>query len=35
MVKLGDFGISTVLNRTESKAESVVGAPYYLPPEII
>jgi len=35
MVKLGDFGIAKVLADTRSKAETVVGTPYYLSPEMI
>lgn len=34
-VKIGDFGVSRVLNSTLSKAKTVVGTPYYLSPEII
>ena len=34
-VKLGDFGIARVLNKTMEKARTVVGTPYYLSPEII
>mmetsp|Transcript_36440 Transcript_36440/g.27023 ORF Transcript_36440/g.27023 Transcript_36440/m.27023 type:complete len:180 (+) Transcript_36440:131-670(+) len=34
-VKLGDFGIARVLSNTRSMAKTVVGTPYYLPPEII
>lgn len=34
-MKLGDFGIARVLNRTQDKARTVVGTPYYLSPEII
>ncbi len=34
-LKLGDFGIARVLNRTQDKARTVVGTPYYLSPEII
>jgi len=34
-VKLGDFGIAKVLNKTTSKAKSFVGTPYYISPEII
>ena len=34
-VKLGDFGIARVLNKTMEKAKTVVGTPYYLSPEII
>ena len=35
MVKLGDFGIAKVLSNTKSKAQTIVGTPYYLSPEII
>lgn len=35
MIKLGDFGIARVLNRTAEKAKTMVGTPYYLSPEII
>ena len=35
LVKLGDFGIARVLSETRSKAQTVVGTPYYLSPEII
>ena len=34
-VKLGDFGIARILNKTMDKARTVVGTPYYLSPEII
>ena len=34
-VKLGDFGIAKVLAHTMDKANTVVGTPYYLSPEII
>ena len=33
--KLGDFGISKVLNGTKSKAQSTVGTPLYLSPELL
>lgn len=35
IVKLGDFGISRVLNTTLDKAKTLVGTPYYLAPEIV
>ena len=35
LVKLGDFGIAKVLNSTVEKAQTIVGTPYYLSPEII
>lgn len=31
-LKLGDFGIARVLNKTQDKARTVVGTPYYLSP---
>jgi NIMA (never in mitosis gene a)-related kinase len=34
-IKLGDFGIARVLNKTYEKAKTMVGTPYYLSPEII
>jgi NIMA (never in mitosis gene a)-related kinase len=34
-VKLGDFGIARVLNKTMEKAKTMVGTPYYISPEII
>ena len=34
VVKLGDFGISTVLNNTMAVAHTVCGTPYYFSPEI-
>ncbi|XP_068730773.1 serine/threonine-protein kinase Nek9-like isoform X4 [Montipora capricornis] len=35
LVKLGDFGIATVLKGSKEMAESVVGTPYYMSPEIV
>ena len=35
IVKLGDFGIAWVLNSTRENAQTVVGTPYYLSPEIV
>ena len=34
-IKLGDFGIARTLDRTSEMAESVVGSPLYLSPEIV
>lgn len=33
-VKLGDFGISRVLENTSANAMTVVGTPYYMSPEV-
>ncbi|XP_066280526.1 serine/threonine-protein kinase Nek9-like isoform X2 [Branchiostoma lanceolatum] len=35
LVKLGDFGISKILENTSKMAESYVGTPYYMSPELI
>ena len=32
--KIGDFGVSSVLKRTEDRAQSIAGTPYYLAPEL-
>merc|ERR1719221_2152630 len=34
MIKLGDFGISTVLEGTADAAVTMVGTPYYMSPEV-
>jgi NIMA (never in mitosis gene a)-related kinase 1/4/5 len=34
-VKLGDFGIARVLSHTMENAQTMVGTPYYLAPEIV
>jgi serine/threonine protein kinase len=35
LIKLGDFGISRVLDKTKELAKTMVGTPYYLSPEIL
>nr|XP_034323342.1 serine/threonine-protein kinase Nek9 isoform X3 [Crassostrea gigas] len=35
LVKLGDFGISKILETKSQMAETVVGTPYYMAPEIV
>lgn len=35
LVKVGDFGISKVLDATVAMARTTVGTPYYLAPEVI
>ena len=32
-IKIGDFGISKILENSVSSAQTVVGTPYYLSPE--
>lgn len=34
VIKLGDFGIACVLQNTLDHAQTVIGTPYYLSPEI-
>lgn len=34
-VKLGDFGISKVLAATNAEANTVLGTPFYISPEIV
>lgn len=34
LLKLGDFGVSKILNSTYQLAATAVGTPYYLSPEI-
>lgn len=34
VIKIGDFGTSKVLQQTMAKADTQVGTPYYLAPEI-
>ena len=34
ILKLGDFGISKMLSSESEAAESMVGTPYYMSPEI-
>ena len=35
IVKLGDFGISKLLASKQSAAQTMVGTPYYMSPEIL
>lgn len=35
IVKLGDFGISKVLSDTNEAANTVLGTPFYISPEIV
>jgi NIMA (never in mitosis gene a)-related kinase 1/4/5 len=32
MVKVGDFGVSRLMENTAARARTVVGSPYYLSP---
>lgn len=34
VIKIGDFGISKVMN-TKSQAQTVLGTPYYISPEMV
>ena len=34
-MKLGDFGISKVLSDTNEAANTVLGTPFYISPEIV
>lgn len=34
-VKIGDFGISKTLDKTQMAATSMIGTPYYLSPEMV
>lgn len=34
-IKIGDFGISKVLDKTVLASKSFVGTPYYLSPEMV
>ena len=35
IIKMGDFGIAKVLNATNQQANTVLGTPYYISPEIV
>lgn len=35
IVKLGDFGISKVMSAEQNAAQTMVGTPYYMSPEIL
>jgi len=34
-VKIGDFGVARILDRSESLARTTVGTPYYMSPEVL
>ncbi len=34
MIKLGDFGISKIMDGTSEYARTCIGTPYYLSPEV-
>jgi serine/threonine protein kinase len=34
-LKIGDFGISKVLDKTTMAATAMIGTPYYLSPEMV
>jgi hypothetical protein len=34
MCKLGDFGIAKVLDKTDQMAQTIIGTPYYMSPEL-
>ena len=35
LLKLGDFGVSTILDSTLTRARTAIGTPYYMSPEIV
>jgi NIMA (never in mitosis gene a)-related kinase len=35
IVKLGDFGISKALDSTQDLAQTIIGTPFYLSPEMV
>ena len=35
ILKLGDFGIAKVFQKTNEIARTMVGTPYYISPEIV
>ena len=35
IIKIGDFGISKMLSTTHDGANSVIGTPYYISPEMV
>lgn len=34
-IKIGDFGISKILNATGEQSKTMTGTPFYLAPEIV
>ena len=35
MIKLGDFGIAKIMSASQQRANTVLGTPYYISPEMV